>query len=139
MTRLIAAGTMLLALLGMTASAAPAAAAAKEQIVFSGEGDGSFEVGFWVWCAVDEAGAYDDCSGALRFDDLQIVKHVEGEVSETGEDVYRMDVWSRDGSVACSLTNGTPITHGPSNTVWIDCASPEGTAMSEDAVVVATG
>jgi hypothetical protein len=136
----IAGSMLLVAAMFALATPGPAMAAGKEQVVFSGESEGSLgDVGFWVWCAVDEAGAYDDCSGALRFDDLQIVKHVEGEVSETGEDVYRMDVWSRDGSVACSLTNGTPITQGPSNTVWIDCASPEGTAMSEDAVVVATG
>jgi hypothetical protein len=111
-------------------------AAAKEQIVFSGEADGSAgEIGFWVWCAVDEAGAYDDCSGAIQFDDLHLTKHVEGEVAETGDDVYEMDVASADGAIACTLTNTPPITHGQSNRIDLDCSSPDATATSWDAVV----
>jgi hypothetical protein len=120
----------------------PAAALAKghEQVVFSGEGEGSVgEAEFWIWCAVDPSGGYDDCSGAMRFDDLRLAKHVEGEVSEPEEDVYRMDVASRDGSVSCSLQNVPPITHGPTNEVDISCTSPEGDAISSNAVVVATG
>src|SRR6266540_7295752 len=81
--------------LGGLAVAGPAGAEAKEQVVFSGEGTGSLgEAEFWIWCAVDEAGAYDDCNGAMRFDDLKLSRHVEGEVSEIGDDVYRMDVSS---------------------------------------------
>src|SRR5213592_3509517 len=126
-----------LLLMGFTV---PASAQGKEQVVFSGEGTGSFEAEFWIWCAVDPAGGYDDCNGAMRFDDLHLVRHVEGEVAETGEDVYQMDVEStRDGAVACTLTNVPPITHGHTNTVVIDCSSPSGSATSTDAVLVATG
>jgi hypothetical protein len=123
----------------LMAFAAPAGAQGKEQVVFSGEGTGTFEAEFWIWCAVDEAGNYDDCNGAIRFDDLHLVRHVDGEVAETGEDVYQMDVSSSDGAVACTLTNVPPITHGHTNTVMIDCSSPSGSATSDDAVVVATG
>jgi hypothetical protein len=137
--RILGGGLALTALLIVMAM--PAGAQAKEQVVFSGEADGTLgEVGFWIWCAVDEAGAYDDCSGALAFDDLGIVRHVEGEVTETGEDVYVMDVSStRDGSVACTLTNDEPILSGPRNTVEVDCSTPSGMAESSDAVVVVTG
>ena len=132
-----------LAILLMVASLAlllfPAAghAAGKEQIVFSGEADGTFgEVGFWVWCAVDEAGAYDDCSGALHFDDLGIARHVEGDVSEPNEGQYVMDVAStRDDAVACTLTNTPPITSGPTNRVDVSCSSPFGSATTSDAVI----
>ena len=80
----------------------PAGAQAKEQVIFSGEAEGSLgEVGFWIWCAVDEAGNYDDCSGALAFDDLGFVRHIEGEVIETDEDVYTMDP---DGKGVTTLT-----------------------------------
>jgi hypothetical protein len=124
----------------LMAFAAPAGAQGKEQVVFSGEGTGSFEAEFWIWCAVDEAGAYDDCNGAMRFDDLHLVRHVEGEVTELAEDVYQMDVEStRDSAVACTLTNVPPITHGHTNTVQIECSTPSGSATSDDAVVVATG
>src|SRR5215216_817633 len=102
--------TLFASLTLLLAMAQPAGAQGKEQIVFSGEGEGSLgEVGFWIWCAEDEAGGYDDCDGAIAFDDLRLVRHVEGEVEETGEDVYVMDVAStRDASVACTLTNEEP-------------------------------
>jgi len=118
----------------------PAASAqGREQIVFSGEAEGSLgEVGFWVWCALDQAGAYDDCNGAMRFDDIGFTKHVDGEVSEPSEGMYVMDVASRDGSVDCTLTNTPPVTHGRTNTVTISCTSPSGTASTDGAVVIAT-
>jgi hypothetical protein len=120
----------------------PAAVAqGHEQVIFSGEAEGSVgEVGFWIWCAVDESGNYDDCSGAIAFDDLHLTRHVEGEVAEIDDEVYQMDVAStRDGSVACTLTNVPPITSGPTNTVDISCTSPSATATATDAVVVSTG
>jgi hypothetical protein len=122
-------------------TAAPAGAEGKEQVVFSGESEGSLgEVGFWIWCAVDEAGNYDDCNGAMAFDDLGFVRHVEGEVTEPEEGVYLMDVAStRDASVACTLVNVPEITHGPTNTVEISCSTPSGSSTSDDAVVVVTG
>ena len=116
----------------------PSASAAKhEQVVFSGEAEGSLgEVGFWIWCAVDPAGSYDDCNGALQFDDLHLTRHVEGEVAEIGEDVYQMDVEStRDDSVSCTLTNSPPITHGHTNRIDITCSTPSGTVTSADAVI----
>jgi hypothetical protein len=127
--------------LGVLTIGPAALAQGHEQVIFSGEAEGSFgEVGFWIWCAVDESGNYDDCSGALAFDDLHLVRHVEGEVTEPDEDVYQMDVAStRDGSVACTLTNVPPITHGPTNSVDISCTVPSGTATATDAVVVSTG
>jgi len=130
-----------LAVAALLAAAMPANAAGKEQVVFSGEGEGSLgEVGFWIWCAEDEAGGYGDCNGAIAFDDLRLVRHVEGEVEETGEDVYVMDVAStRDASVACTLTNEEPIVHGPRNTVRVDCSQPSGWAEASTAVVVVTG
>ena len=120
--------------------AAPAASAqGREQIVFSGDAEGTLgEVGFWVWCALDQAGAYDDCNGAMRFHDLDLTKHVNGEVSEPDEGEYMMDVSSSDGSVVCTLTNVPSPTHGRTNTVTVDCTTPSGTASTSSAVVIAT-
>jgi hypothetical protein len=42
---------------------------------------------------------------SIQFDDLQLTKHVDGEVSELDDDIYQMDVSSSDGAVACTLTN----------------------------------
>lgn len=134
-------GSMLLSVtMLILVTSAPAGAEGKEQVVFSGESEGSLgEVGFWIWCAVDETGNYDDCSGALAFDDLGLIRHVEGEVTEPDEDVYLMDVAStRDASVACTLMNEAPITHGPTNIVDISCSTPTGSSSTDDAVVVVT-
>src|SRR6266571_1184218 len=136
MKRILAAGGLFMALALLSLALGPAATAqGHEQIVFSGEGTGSVgEAEFWIWCAVDQSGQYDDCNGAMRFDDLKLARHVEGEVTELGDDVYQMDVTSTlDDSVACTLTNVPPITHGHTNTVDISCSSPSGTATSDDA------
>src|SRR6059036_1135741 len=92
MRRSLAVAGFALALTLVGLSLGPAAGAAqKEQVIFSGEAEGSVgEVGFWIWCAVDESGNYDDCNGAMAFDDLKLTRHVEGEVSEIGDDVYQM-------------------------------------------------
>src|SRR5438094_19730 len=106
--------------LGGLAVAGPAGAQAKEQVVFSGEGTGSVgEAEFWIWCAVDQSGQYDDCNGAMRFDDLKLARHVDGDVTEIADDTYQMDVASGDGAVACTLTNVPPITRGHTNTIDI--------------------
>jgi hypothetical protein len=131
-------------LAALLAMATPASAARHEQVVFSGEANGTFagsppDVGFWIWCAVDEAGNYDDCNGAIHFDASIPSEHVAGEVAGTGEDVYAMDVSSSDGSVDCTLTNTPPITSGPTNTVTISCSSPSGSAVTSTAVVTANG
>jgi hypothetical protein len=121
--------------------AASATAAGHEQVVFSGEASGAGgEVEFWVWCAVDRAGGYDDCSGALRFDDLRLARHVTGDVSEVADDAYQMDVSSTlDDSVQCRLTNSPPITSGPTNTVTVDCSTPSLHATTDDAIVTNGG
>jgi hypothetical protein len=108
----------------------------SEQLVFSGEGEGSLgEIEFWIWCQVESENPYgEDCNGAVRINDGKGI-HVTGDSSEGAEGQYTMDVISRDGSVACTLTNEPPIVHGPHNTVFIDCSSPSGTATSTDAVV----
>jgi len=141
MKRIVAAGGLFLALALLSLALGPAATAqGHEQIVFSGEGTGSVgEVEFWIWCAVDQSGNYDDCNGAMRFDDIRLARHVDGDVTELGDDAYQMDVSSSDGSVACTPTNGPPITHGHTNTVDITCTAPAGSAQSTDAVVVSTG
>jgi hypothetical protein len=120
----------------------PAAGAqGHEQVIFSGEAEGSIgEIEFWIWCAVDESGNYDDCAGAVRLEDQGLVRHVEGEVAEIDDEVYQMEVAStRDGSVACTLTNVPPILHGPHNTVDVSCTSPAGSGTTDEAVVVSTG
>jgi hypothetical protein len=120
---------------------ASASAAGHEQVVFSGEASGAGgEVEFWVWCAVDQAGQYDDCNGALRFDDLHLVRHVDGEVSELADGTYQMDVSSTlDDSVHCLLTNTPPITSGRTNMVTVDCSSPSLHATGDDVVVTNGG
>src|SRR6266496_3995990 len=100
MPRIALAVCVALALGGATLLAAPAQAQGKEQVVFSGEADGSLgEVGFWVWCAVDEAGNYDDCNGAIQFDDLPVTKHVGGDECALDGAVRRGHVHLVDGTV----------------------------------------
>jgi hypothetical protein len=112
----------------------------SEQVVFSGEGEGSLgEIEFWIWCQVESENPYEeDCNGAVRINDSMGI-HVTGDSSEGAEDQYIMDVASSDGSVACTLTNEPPIVHGPHNSIDIDCSSPSGTATSTDAVVTNNG
>jgi hypothetical protein len=142
MRRVLLAAASAVAFWAMSAAVmSTASAAGHEQVVFSGEAEGADgEVEFWVWCAVDETGNYDDCRGALRFDDLQLTRHVDGEVAEVDDDVYRMDVFSTlDDAVQCTLQNAAPITHGPTNTVTVECASPSLRATTTDAVVTNNG
>jgi hypothetical protein len=131
-------------------AAAPAQTAhASEQIVFSGEADdsstfpSSSEVGFWIWCESDEAANpyHGECNGAIQFDALHLTRHVEGEIRETGEDLYEMKVSSTlDGAVMnCTLRNTSEAEHGPHNTVTISCDTPAGSATSHSAVVNVTG
>lgn len=127
------------------------ASAAGEQVIFSGVGFGTFNdtptpVGFWIWCQAENPSSHTDyvgeCAGAMYFYALGITKAVEGEIeeSETEEGVYTATVASRKGSsVSCQLTNHLPITHGPSSTVDITCASPNGSGQSTTAVVNVTG
>ena len=90
MPRFLAVGIVVGVLATLLGQTAPASAALHEQLVFSGEASGTFnhtttDVGFWIWCAVDPAGGYDDCNGAMHFDALMPSKHVDGDVTELGE------------------------------------------------------
>jgi hypothetical protein len=130
-------------------AAGPAARAANnsEQIVFSGAGSfGSVTpFGFWIWCEGDSTNPYQGrCNGAMYFYALSITKHVAGMVTEIATDTYQMDVVSTaDGSVACTLTNSPPVTHGPHNTVNGTCTATTAvqgiTGTSTNAVVNITG
>jgi hypothetical protein len=80
----------------------------------------------------------------MYFYDLGITKGVEDAeepgIVEGAEGEYTMHVVSRDGSVDCTLTNVAPPTRGPTNTVDVSCASPQGfSGTSTTAVVNVTG
>jgi hypothetical protein len=122
---------------------------ASEQVVFSGVAstnstfpNGS-PAGFWIWCEAESENPYDgECNGAMYFYALGITKHVEGEVTEPSEGIYRMDVSSTlDSSIVhCILMNQSaePL-NGPRNTVTVSCTTPSGSATSTTAVVNVTG
>jgi hypothetical protein len=118
----------------------------SEQVVFSGVAflGSTFEkgtpAGFWIWCESDSTNPYvGECQGAMYFYALGLTKQVEGEITEIGEDRYRMDVQSSDGSISCSLTNAAAPNHGPHNVVDVTCSAPAGHATSPNAVVNVTG
>lgn len=130
-----------------------------EQIVFSGNGSGTFDgketpFGFWVWCAAESnnpnKGAYpgdNACQGAMYFYALGITEGVASfptaipGVVESPTGIYTMHVHSADGKVDCLLknTSATPQ-KGPNNTVSVACTAPLGAASSfPTAVVNVTG
>jgi hypothetical protein len=126
------------------------AASNSEQIVFSGVGvppTSTEAFGFWIWCQSHQAtpskGQYlADCNGSLYFYTRGIVAHVVGEVTEPAAGAYEMSVATRDGSVACTLDNVPPVTHGPTNTVTASCtvSGEDVTGLeSVTAVVTSTG
>ena len=128
-------------------SVAQAAQHFSEQVVFSGVAtagstfaNGS-PAGFWIWCEAESENPYDgECNGSMYFYALGITKHVEGEVTEPSEGIYRMDVSSTlDSSVHCILVNQAEAQHGPTNTVTVTCTAPSGSATSTNAVVNVTG
>jgi len=117
----------------------------SEQVVFSGTGFGNFNstdtpFGFWVWCEADSANPYAGrCNGAMYFYALGITRHVSGVITEPQDSLYTMTVSSSDGAIACALSNPSPATKGPSNTVDAVCSAPSGTGASTTAVVNVTG
>ncbi len=148
MKKLIVATLALTLLLTVTVSlASPAFAASSEQVVFSGTGFGSFQntptpFGFWIWCEGDSSNPYHgQCSGAMYFYALGIVKHVvDGNITELPEGNYSITVLSTlDNTVNCTLVNALPIRSGPDNTVTATCTAPAGTGTSFNAVVTVTG
>ncbi len=122
-------------------------ASSSEQVVFSGTGAGNFggtntPFGFWIWCEADSSNSYaTECNGSMYFYALHLVKFVgdTAPIAEPSDGVYVMTVGSTDGTVACTLTNVLPTTHGPTNTVMVSCTSPAGSGASTSAVVNVTG
>jgi hypothetical protein len=122
----------------------------SEQIVFSGTGFGNFgggaPFGFWIWCEADSSNPYQgNCTGAMYFYGLQNPTiHVSGDdaVTENGGGSYTLHVSGSSpaggASVSCWLTNASPVTRGPTNTVTANCGS-YGTGTSTNAVVNVTG
>jgi len=121
-------------------SVAQAAQKSSEQVVFSGV-TSSGTIGFWIWCEAESENPYaGECNGAMYFYDLGITKHVEGEVTEPSEGIYRMDVSSTvDSSVQCTLMNQAEAQRGPTNTVSVTCTAPSRSGTSTSAVVNVTG
>jgi hypothetical protein len=121
---------------------------ASEQVVFSGVATsgssfpGGSPVGFWIWCEAESTNPYaGECNGSMYFYALGVTRHVEGEIEETGEDLYQMTVSStRDSAIIdCLLSNTDEPVHGPRNTVQVSCSTPFGSAISNNAVVNVTG
>jgi len=80
----------------------------------------------------------------MYFYTLGITKHVAGMVNEIAEGVYQMSVVSTvDDSVACTLTNSSPVVRGPHNTVTATCTAPSAvdsiSGASTNAVIAVTG
>jgi hypothetical protein len=128
-------------------SLAQAAQHASEQVVFSGVATtsstfpNSSPAGFWIWCEAESENPYEgECNGSMYFYALGITKHVEGEVTEPSEGIYRMDVSStHDDTIHCILMKQAEAVHGPNNTVTVTCTTPSGSATSTSAVVNVTG
>ncbi len=140
--------TVIAIVLGVALTAT--AQSASKQVVFSGIGLFSYTsanpadkaFGFWIWCEGESTNPYHGaCSGAMYFYGLAITKHVAGGVTEQAEGVYQMTVASTadDTIQSCTLTNVTPITNGPHNTVNVSCVLPAGTGSVTHAVVNVTG
>jgi hypothetical protein len=134
-------------------SSGTALASAKQQIVFSGTGFGTFTpsggtatpspFGFWIWCEdEDAANPYASfCGGSIYVYALGLTKGVFGVTSDTGlpSGSHRIHAWSRDGLINCDLVNSPPVTSGPTNTVTMTCSAPAGSGVSTNSVVVITG
>jgi hypothetical protein len=142
-TAMTAAAVVLVATFGGAAQAANN----SEQVIFSGTGFGTFAnqpspFGFWIWCEADSVNPYQgNCAGSIYIYGLGLVKGVSGDdaITEPSEHMYVITVGSRDGAIACTLTNTPPITRGPTNTVSVTCTSPSGGGTVTNAVVRATG
>jgi len=142
--RLIAVLTVLSVVVAVFASTASAQPNNSEQVVFSKTGafDPSLgPLGFWVWCEADSGNPYAGaCNGSIYLYAFGTPKHVSGFITEGAEGIYTMHLSSRDGSIACDLTNTAQATKGPSNSIWVSCTSPvSGTALATGAVVNVTG
>lgn len=125
------------------ALASPTHAASSEQLVFSGIGSATVgPFGNWIWCEAESENPYDGaCNGSMYFYAQHITEHVVGFVTEDPPEsgLYVMTVWSKDGSISCTLTNTAAAVHGPHNTVVIDCSAPATTGSSDTEVVNVTG
>src|SRR2546427_11666671 len=102
--------------------AASVAAPNAEQIVFSGQTPPGFftvPAGFWIWCEDEETGnPYEGrCAGSMYFYQLELIRPVQGGVTDLASGAHRMTVGSGDGAIACTLDNSPPVTKGASNAV----------------------
>jgi hypothetical protein len=123
----------------------------SEQVIFSGVAstDSTFQngspVGFWIWCEAESDNPYaGECNGAMYFYALGITKHVTDiedvtSIEEFGNEQYRIRVQSKDGSINCTLESAAERVNGPRNTVRVECQTPPGNAVSNNAVVNVTG
>lgn len=163
-------GLLICAVAFAAISASPANNA--EEIIFSKTGgfmnlagNGNTDAtpfGFWVWCAGSAApgsnGGYQNanaCQGSMYFYGLDHnANHVVGDVSESPDGIYHMNVMqgtaaelfsgTLNPSFLCTLSNTTPDPKGPGNGVGVSCTFPglgggSGTANVADAVVNVTG
>jgi hypothetical protein len=139
-TRLLVAGVIALAALGLTVTGA-SAAHNSEQVVFSGTGNtdiGPF--GNWIWCEADSENPYQgECNGSVYFYAQHLTKHVEGEITEPEEGHYTMSVSSSDHSIVCEFSNRDEAVRGPHNTVDVSCSAPAASGSSTREVVNVTG
>jgi hypothetical protein len=136
----------------MAAPGASPQGAGATQLVISGQTppgttiNGNLDgFGIWVWCEDPDAGNLyaGACSGSMYFYDIELTKHVFGEVTNLDEGAgFSVDLASRDLSIVCTVTGNLPATRGPSNTIHVDCSRPApGRAgdLTKTVVVVTNG
>jgi hypothetical protein len=118
-------------------------------VIFSGvgfadTGDWTGPVGFWIWCIDEGNGPYaedKECKGAMYVYSQAITVHVDGDVTELGDDTYRMDVLSQKAGVLSATLHNLSDDSGPNNVVEFEVTTAAGTASgtSDNAVVRVTG
>jgi hypothetical protein len=97
--------------------------------------------GIWVWCEdFDASNLYAGaCVGSMYFYDIELTKFVSGEVTVLDESAsFSVNLASRDGSIDCTVSGSLPATKGPSNSVHVDCSSPDREGDLTKTVVVVT-
>lgn len=115
-----------------------------EQMIFSGQvppgtftGTAAHDVDFWVWCEHKMASnSYaGECAGSMGID--AVTEAVSGTVHmDPDKDQHYMVVSSKDGAIACTLSDidpagdesgadtEVPHTSGPTNDVNVRCTAP---------------
>jgi hypothetical protein len=110
--------------------------------------------GFWYWCQGPTTNAYgSDCQGSLYIYGITTATfaascssssslHCVTSVPIQGGVSYTLKAFTSNGWV-CSLTNNTPVSSGPHNTVTMTCTTQQvgtgsGTANNANVIVQAT-